>query len=61
MMMMTAWFHMESDDDYAALAFDEDDIVADVADDAGFAVVDDDFVVAAVQIDELSDWSLYCL
>jgi hypothetical protein len=49
---------MESDDDYAALAFDEDDIVADVADvadDAGFAVVDDDFVVAAVQIDELSD------
>ena len=46
---------MESDDDYAALAFDEDDIVADVADDAGFAVFDDDFVVAAVQIDELSD------
>ena len=46
---------MESDGDYAALAFDEDDIVADVADDAGFAVVDDDFVVSAVRIDELSD------
>ena len=43
---------MESDGDYAALAFDEDDIVAD---DAGFAVVDDDFVVSAVRIDELSD------